>query len=457
MKQNSQFILFIFIQIFGSPIAYCQLDQETTQRERTTKIVQELAFEKLVDFQLNGKTNLKDAAINLHDGQNALHVGLFTGENQYLLLDKKQNAATIIPLPGWKYPVTIPNSTRILAGQGETVGLLEPMAQQKVLASLPHLMEFGALLLPAVSDHGAFICTRPTSDHIQIFHGGTGKPITPPIKQTGQVLQMQFTSDSKYLFTVANRKQIDETPKRNVSVPKVNPGNEGLRVWNSANGDLVAGPLGAGIQSQYNGSPTTYDPATERVVTVNHSESDESALSSKLRIVPVIKNTAPITIELPSHISGVRWIDQSHLLVKGKRMAAQQPASLHGHDQNPMFVVDLNTAKPDFIEVAADTGFYWAIDSTGKYFATSVSTQKGNFATCWKVGQTEPLWSRKGNFLAFGEQGWLVVIQPGRHVEVCSQETGEVSISFDNVLETILNGDQFWLCKETNLEVWQQK
>jgi hypothetical protein len=83
--------------------------------------------------------------------------------------------------------------------------------------------------------------------------------------------------------------------------------------------------------------------------------------------------------------------------------------------------------------------------------------QEGNFATCWKVGQTEPLWSRKGNFLAFGERGWLVVIQPERHVEVCSQETGEVSISFDNVRETILNGDQFWLCKETNLEVWQQK
>ncbi|MGB0600092.1 MAG: hypothetical protein ACPGLY_25715 [Rubripirellula sp.] len=457
MKQTSELILFFFIHFLGSPIAYCQADQETTQRERTTKVVQELAFEKLADIKLNGKTNFKDAAINLHDGQSALHVGLFTGENQYLLLDQKQNAATIIPLPGWMYPVTIPNSTRILAGQGETVGLLEPMAQKKVLATMPHLMEFGDLLLPAVSENGAFVCTRPTSNHIQIFHGGTGKPITPPIKQTGRILQMQFTSDSKYLCTIASRKQVDGTPERKVSVPKVNPGNEGLKVWNSANGDLVAGPLGSGIQFQHSGSPTTYDPVTERVVTVNHSESDESAISSKLRIYPISKNAAPITIELPSHISGVRWIDQSHLLVKGKRMATQQPTSLHGYDQNPMFVVDLNTSKPDFIEVAADTGFYWAIDSTSKYFATSVATPEGNFATCWKVGQTEPLWSRKGNFLAFGDQGWLVVTQPGRHVEICSQETGEVSIAFDNVLETILNGDQFWLCKKTNLEVWQQK
>lgn len=457
MKQNSQLILFILVKFLLSPNAYCQPDQEAAQRERTTKAVQELAFEKLADFQLGGKTNFKDAAINLHAGQSALHVGLFTGENQYLLLDQKQNAATIVSLPGWKYPITIPTSTRILAGKGETVGLLEPMAPQKILATLPHLMEIGDLLLPAVSANGAFICTRPTSDHIQIFHGGTGKPITPPIKQTGQVLQMQFTPDSKYLCTVANRNQIDVTPKRKASASKVNPGNEGLRVWNSANGDLVAGPLGSGIQFLHSGSPTTYEPVTERVVTVNHSESDDSPYSSKLCIYPVIENAAPITVKLPSHISGVRWIDQSHLLVKGKRMAAQQPASSDGHDQNPIFAVDLNTERPDFIEVAADTGFYWAIDSTGKYFATSVSTQEGNFATCWKVGRTEPLWSRKGNFLAFGDQGWLVVTQPGRHIEVCSQETGEVSISFDNVLETILNGDQFWLCKETNLEVWQQK
>ncbi|MEE2934968.1 MAG: hypothetical protein VYA84_03120 [Planctomycetota bacterium] len=457
MKPNSKLILLIFVQFVYSPIASCQSDQQTTKRQRTTKVVREPAFEKCADFQLNGKTNFENAAINLHEGQGALHVGLFTGENQYLSLDQKQNVASVIPLPGWKYPVTIPNNTKILAWQGETVGLLEPMAQQKVLATLPHLLEFGDLLLPAVSENGAFVCTRPTSNHIQIFHGGTGKPITPPIKQTGQVLQMQFTSDSKYLCTIASRKQVDGTPERKVSVPKVNPGNEGLKVWNSTTGDLVAGPLGSGIKIQHSGSHTTYDPVTERVVTVNHSESDNSARSSEIRIYPVIKNTTPITIELPSQISGVRWIDQSHLLVKGKRRAPQHPASLHGYDQNPMFVVNLKTAKPDFIEVAADTGFYWAIDSTRKYFATSVSTREGNFATCWKVGQTEPLWSRKGNFLAFGDQGWLVITQPGRHVEVCSRETGEVNISFDNVLETILNGDQFLLCKETNLEVWQQK
>jgi hypothetical protein len=322
---------------------------------------------------------------------------------------------------------------------------------------MPHVLEAGVLMLPAVSPDGKIVCTRAKLDHIQFFDAKTARPITAPIQQAGRVLQMQFTSDSKYLCSCADNKPDDFDSAKPRPIPKTNTGDDGLRVWNPKTGEPVAGPFGTGISFRYPGSIAAYDPIDERVVTVENSEFDVDELSSRVAIHSVKHNKEAIAIiEIPAHSYQVRWIAADRLLINGRRMeSVEARRSRVVYDKHPLFMASLADGKVTAVQLAKNCVGYPEIAPDNKYIATMVRHPEGVRTTCWRVGQIERLWEHPGMLVAFGDNGWLATEQRGGITQIRSLHDGRVIWQKGGVLDAKVKGKNLWLFTAKGYEVWQ--
>ena len=360
-----------------------------------------------------------------------------------------------IELVDWSFPVLIPGSNRIIAARKDTISVLEPLNQLNVVGTMPHVMQADDFVLPGVSPNGKVICTRAKLDHLQLFDAQTARPIAAPIRQTGRVLVMRFTSDSKYLCSRAEDKPADFDSENSRRNRKTNPGSDGLRVWDPQTGELVA-TFGNDVSSGVFGWPA-YDPISERIVTVENSGFDVAELSGRLLVHSIIGNgQAMKTIEIPAHTIGVRWIDSDHLLVWGGRKESPEiRRDLGAYDTKPLFVVSLGDGKNSVRLLAENCVSHPETAPDGKYIAATIKTPGGARATCWQVGQIEPLWEHPRNIVAFGDNGWVATEQRGGISQIRLLHDGRVIWQREGVLEAQVKGKNLWLFTARGYEVWQ--
>lgn len=268
----------------------------------------------------------------------------------------------------------------------DTVSVLEPLNRLHVVGTMPHVMQAGDFVLPAVSPNGKVICSRAKLDHLQLFDAQTARPIAAPIRQTGRVLVMGFTSDSKYLCSRAEDKPAEVDFENSRRSRQTNRSSDGLRIWDAKIGELVAS-FGSDANSGSFSWPA-YDPTLERIATIENSDFDVAVLSSRLQ-VPSIKGDgqAITTIEIPAHTIGVCWIDSDQLLAWGGRKENPEiRRDLGAYDTKPLFLVSLTNGKLTVELLAEYCVLRPDIALDGKYIAATIKTPGGARATCWQVG-----------------------------------------------------------------------
>jgi hypothetical protein len=206
---------------------------------------------------------------------------------------------------------------------------------------------------------------------------------------------------------------------------------------------LVAA-FGNDVIFRYIGS-FAYDPIHERIVTVENSELDVDELSSRVQVHSIKdKREAIAIIEIPAHSRNVRWIDPDHLLVWGGRKGT-----------NPLFVVSLGDEKATARLLAENCVWDPEIAPDGKYIAVTAKTPEGSRATCWRVGQIEPLWEHPGNIVAFGDNGWVATGQGYGISQIRALHDGRVIWQREGVLDAKVKGKNLWLFTAKGYEVWQ--
>ncbi len=430
---------------------------ETASSQPAASDAQKLSLRKIYEANTAGKSNFKSAAININAQQTGLVVCQFSGENQFFPVDMQGKEPSPIALEGWKFPLPIPASAQVVAARGDKVSILEPLNQMKVVGSMPHVMQAGDLMLPALSPDGKFICTRPKVDCLQFFDAKTAQPIGIPIQQTGRVLKMQFTADSKYLCSCADDKPDHFNAQNPRPIPKINTDDDGLRVWDPRIGELVVGPFGSGIDFRNFGSIATYEPIQQRVVTVKNSEFDVDALSSTVHIHSIKDRKHSLArIKIPAHSIRVHWLGTDHLVIDGGRKQNRETRRYTGsYDSRPMFIVNLKGEKPSVVNLAADTVGEAAVSADGEYVAATVKHSGGAKTTCWRVDQPEPLWDAPGFVEGIADDGWLLVGKRGYVREIRSLNDGSVVWERNGVLQSQVKRNNLWLFTAEGFEVWQ--
>jgi len=288
---------------------------------------------------------------------------------------------------------------------------------------VPHKLREDTTMGPAVSPSGEVMVTRSQLDHVQFWDIEKRKPITEEIKQAGIVYRLEFSTDGKRFFSMANRS---------------------LSIWEAENGTLVAGPLKNDISS------SAHSSITGQLATFENNDRNEDDWRCELVLRSGKTFTETERVRLPAHARQAIWIDDAHLLVVAdvKTPGQRRP---YTYGRKLVFLVSLASDKPKVRTVTRHTwikGIAVAPDRQHFIVRTRDAT------SCWKVGEERPAWTKPGDYLAsFGDKG-LVLLHNGPLIAY-SVASGTKLWCHEDVDKFRVKGSNIWICNESQMEVWR--
>lgn len=398
-----------------------------------------LVLNKTRDLSTEGKVRIvKKAEISVSDDQTAILVDQWTGGNIFIPLTPDVEQIQPIQVYGWKRPLLIPHSAKVVTKTWDYVMVNAPRKNAiNQLAAMPHEMCEGDWIDPVVSPRGDILATRPTINELQFWDLKTLKPLGDPLKQPGQVSRISFSSDGKYFRVYAEDR---------------------LNILNPRTGERVAGPFQTGPFRYYPYSPGTgyacprpraaYEPSTECIVCFQNEGSDTD-LSCEAVVRSLNGESGPVSFDLQVHAYQASWIDADHLLVQGGRKL-----ETNWYNTYPLLVVSLKGEAPKVTEYHPNIDHYGIAPDSQHVVATQRRGPAGR-SVCWKVGQPEPLWTAAGCFAGFGKDGWVLTHDRGGTATIRSVETGAMLWERPEALIARPKGQHVWLFFEDSFQSWK--
>jgi WD40 repeat protein len=277
---------------------------------------------------------------------------------------------------------------------------------------------------PAVSPDGKIMVTQ-TSNTLRRWDLQT-LTATGPELEHDWCWDLAFSSDGKWLFTRGVRQ---------------------MRIRSAGTGEPVAGPFRHDLIA----GGFAYDAGSQRLATFENNSEEDAEWSSAAVIRSGQDWSDSERIQLSGHTREVRWIDGSHILAISD---VRQPGknAPHTYDKNTVSLITLKGDKP---EVQIVTRHPWIRNAAVAPDAGHVIVTTRDWTSCWQLGETEPIWNKRAEYIVSpGDGGW-VLLHRGETAVICSLTTGKEIRRWDNVVASRRDGSTVWLCNANGIEVWR--
>lgn len=290
---------------------------------------------------------------------------------------------------------------------------------------IPHSLREDTVLEPAVSVDGKLIATRPELDQLQFWKIQDRSAISKPLVQASELLDMEFSNDGKWFFSRTR---------------------DSVSIWN-ANG---SGELIRTLPHTLAGFPY-HEPTKEFVFVKNTTKADKSKMAL-LTIRSLEKELQVVReIEVDSEVRQVVWLTDTRLLVIGE-------SKFGNKSSHPVYLVSKNGERPQQLKFDAGEwigGVEVSPDRTHYLFVSFLGT------TCWKIGETTPVWARTTHVRGTAhETAWVgknavVLNESGGDARILDLASGEELWRKPDVQIVKVQENRIWLGGPEQLEVWE--